>query len=267
MRAERMFGVVALQLVAVVITAACATAPVVPRATSAPPAPVSAPVAAPAAAPDAPASVPIAPRADSALATTNAPPAPLADNATAATLLTDVRSADSTIRVELRYATPYNFTGAVLPGYEASHALLRREAARALAGVQGALAAEGLGLKVFDAYRPVRATEAMVAWTRRVHREDLLREGYIAEQSRHNLGVAVDLTLVDRATGRELKMGTAFDTFSPAAHTANATGEVAANRARLVRVMRDAGFVNLPEEWWHFNYPVADPQRFDLVIR
>ncbi|GJG86228.1 hypothetical protein tb265_14090 [Gemmatimonadetes bacterium T265] len=205
--------------------------------------------------------------ADASLATPNAPPAPPADDATAATLLADVRAADPTIQIDLRYATPYNFTGAVLPGYEAPRALLRREAAAALADVQRALAADGLGLKVFDAYRPVRATEAMVAWTHRVHRDDLLRDGYIAEQSRHNLGVAVDLTLVERATGRELKMGTAFDTFSLAAHTANATGEVAANRARLVRAMRAAGFVNLPEEWWHFSYPVPDPRRFDLVIR
>lgn len=205
--------------------------------------------------------------ADSALATTNAPPAPPADDSAAAALLADLRAIDSTIRTDVRYATPYNFTGAALPGYEAPRALLRREAADALGAVQRALAADGLGLKVFDAYRPVRATEAMVAWTHRVHREDLLRDGYIAEQSRHNLGVAVDLTLVERGTGRELKMGTAFDTFSPAAHTANAAGEVAANRARLVRAMRSAGFVNLPEEWWHFSYAVANPRRFDLVIR
>ena len=262
MRVDRVSTARLMRLATLTLAGACATAPSVPRATPAP-----APVAS-VAAPVAPTPLPAAPPVpDPSLATTNAPPAPLAPDTTAARLLADVRSADSTIRVELRYATPYNFTGVVLPGYEASHALLRREVTVALAGVQHALAADGLGLKVFDAYRPVRATEAMVAWTRHVHREDLLRDGYIAEQSRHNLGVAVDLTLIDRASGRELKMGTAFDTFSPAAHTANATGEVAANRARLVRVMRDAGFVNLPEEWWHFSYPVPDPQRFDLVIR
>jgi D-alanyl-D-alanine dipeptidase len=107
----------------------------------------------------------------------------------------------------------------------------------------------------------------MVAWTRRVNREDLLRDGYIAERSRHNLGLAVDLTLVDRTTGRELKMGTAFDTFSASAHTANATGEVAANRARLKRAMEAEGFTNLAEEWWHYSFDVPDPLRFDLVIR
>ncbi len=192
---------------------------------------------------------------------------PMADSAAAAAMLVDVRSADSTVRVDVRYATPFNFTGAVLPGYEAPRALLRREAAEALARVQAQLRAEGLGLKVYDGYRPVRATDAMVAWARRVRREDLLRDGYIAERSRHNLGLAVDCTLVQLDSGRELRMGTAFDTFAPAAHTANATGEVAANRGRLVRAMAAAGFTNLPEEWWHFSYSVPDPMRFDLVIR
>jgi len=107
----------------------------------------------------------------------------------------------------------------------------------------------------------------MVAWARRVRREDLLRDGYIAERSRHNLGLAVDCTLVELATGRELRMGTAFDTFSRASHTAAATGEAAENRQRLVRAMAAAGFVNLAEEWWHFSYEVPDPMRFDLGIR
>jgi D-alanyl-D-alanine dipeptidase len=192
---------------------------------------------------------------------------PLADSATAAAMLVDVWSVDSTLVIDARYAAPFNFTGAVLPGYEAPRVLLRREAAAALAAVQEALRAEGFGLKVFDGYRPVRATEAMVAWARRVRREDLLRDGYIAERSRHNLGLAVDCTLVELPGGRELRMGTAFDTFGPAAHTANASGETAANRARLVRAMAAAGFTNLREEWWHFSFDVPDPVRFDLVIR
>lgn len=191
----------------------------------------------------------------------------LASDAVAESLLVDVRQVDSTVRVDVRYATPGNFTGAVLPGYAAPRVLLRREAAAALARAQARLRASGLGLLVYDGYRPARATAAMVAWARGVHREELLRDGYIAERSRHNLGLAVDCTLVALATGRPLEMGTAFDTFAPAAHTANATGDVAVNRRRLVRAMADAGFVNLAEEWWHFSYDVPDPVRFDLVIR
>lgn len=204
---------------------------------------------------------------DSATRVANTGDLPLATEAVAEALLVDVRSLDSTIIPAMRYATPNNFTGAPIPGYEARRAFLRREAAAALARVQRRAAAEGLGLEVFDAYRPVRATEAMVAWTERTRRQDLIRDGYIASRSRHNLGVAVDLTLVDRPSGRELDMGTPFDTFSAAAHTVNATGSVARNRARLRRLMEAEGFVNYDQEWWHFSYSVPNPVRFDMPVR
>jgi D-alanyl-D-alanine dipeptidase len=191
----------------------------------------------------------------------------IAPDVIADTLLTDVRSLDPSIVVDLSYATSNNFTGAPLPGYEGNRAFLRREAAAALALVQRDLRAAGLGLKVFDAYRPVSATLAMVDWTKRVDREDLLTNGYIASRSRHNLGVAIDLTLVDRATGRELEMGTPFDTFSEAAHTANATGLAAENRQKLKAAMEKRGFLNYDQEWWHYTFNVSNPLRFDRVIR
>ena len=191
----------------------------------------------------------------------------VAPDALAEQLLVDVRGLDSTIRVDARYAGPDNFTGAPLPGYAASRALLRREAAEALARVQRRLAAEGLGLKVWDGYRPVRATLAMVAWTERTGQTWLLDSGYIARRSRHNQGVAVDLTLVDLHSGQEVEMGTPFDTFDDAAHTANATGVVKQSRDRLVEVMASEGFTNYSMEWWHFWYVVEGPVPFDLVIR
>lgn len=191
----------------------------------------------------------------------------IAPDAAADSLLTDVQTLDSDIIVEMRYATPNNFMGAPLPGYFANRAFLRREAAAALAKVERGLRAEGLGLKVYDAYRPVRATLAMVDWTERVHRQDLLKDGYIASRSRHNLGLAIDLTLIDLATGSELEMGTPFDTFSAAAHTANATGKAASNRQRLKAAMEAQGFTNYDQEWWHYSYDVANPLRFDRVIR
>ncbi|HEX9129260.1 MAG TPA: M15 family metallopeptidase [Gemmatimonadaceae bacterium] len=205
---------------------------------------------------------------------TTLPPAPsvnteetaVAPDAVADTLLTDVRTLDPRIVVELRYATANNFTGAPLPGYLANRAFMRREAAAALARVEGDLWPRGLGLKVFDAYRPVRATLAMVAWTQRVNRPDLLTDGYIASRSRHNLGLAIDLTLIDIATGKELEMGTPFDTFSAAAHTANASGEAAANRQKLKAAMERDGFVNYDQEWWHFSFNVPNPLRFDRPI-
>jgi zinc D-Ala-D-Ala dipeptidase len=197
----------------------------------------------------------------------NTPELPIVSDAAAESLLVDVRSLEPSIVVDMRYATPNNFTGAVIPGYEGNRAFLRREAAQALARVQRRALAQGYSLEIYDAYRPVRATLGMVEWTHRVGREDLLRDEYIASRSRHNLGLAVDLTLVDRTSGRELAMGTPFDTFSPAAHTANATGEAARNRALLKRLMEAEGFVNYEKEWWHYTMDVPNPVRFDMVVR
>lgn len=196
----------------------------------------------------------------------NAPAIDIAPDSVARARLIDIRLVDPTIMVDAKYATADNFTGAPLPGYESNRALLRREVAAALARVQRRARQEGVALKIFDAYRPARATDAMVEWTKRTGREALLRDGYIASRSRHNLGVAVDLTLVG-GMGGELDMGTAYDTFSSAAHTANASGTVAENRALLLRLMQSEGFENYEKEWWHFSYPLADPLRFDLVIR
>ena len=196
-----------------------------------------------------------------------APPLPIASDAAAESLLVDVRSVDSTIRVDVRYATADNFTGAPLPGYGPSRVLVRREVAAALGRVQRRLATGDLGLKIFDGYRPVRATLAMVDWAERSGRRALVDSGYIARRSRHNMGVAVDLTLVELATGTELPMGTSFDAFTEAAHTANATGRVARYRRLLVQVMEEEGFANYPQEWWHFSYPVDDAVPFDLPIR
>ena len=173
--------------------------------------------------------------------------------------LTDVRSVDPTIRTEIRYATPNNFTGERLPGYDRPVALLRPEAARALGRVQARLRGQGLGLKVFDGYRPVRATLAMVDWAERTDRRWVLEQGYVARASGHNRGHTVDLTLIRLPSGEELDMGTAYDTFSEAAHTANATGAVRANRAILVDAMAAEGFTNYAKEWWHFSVPGQYP--------
>lgn len=167
-------------------------------------------------------------------------------------------------QVDLRYATAQNFTGAPLPGYDcARRVLLRPVAARALGQAQRDLRREGL---VFDAYRPGRASRAMVAWARRTGNEHLL-DGYIAERSNHNHGLAVDVTLVALETGRALPIGTRFDAFTVAAHTANAHGRVARNRAILVRALARRGFVNYRREWWHMDFPTRVPwPRLDLPL-
>ena len=180
--------------------------------------------------------------------------------------LVNVRSVDRTIRTDVRYATRNNFTGAVLPGYERPLALLRPDAAQALARVQARLRPQGLGLKVFDAYRPVRATLGMVDWAERTGNQWVLEQGYVARYSGHNRGATVDLTVVTLRGGRELDMGTAYDTFSEAAHTANATGQVAANRQILLDAMRAEGFSNYEKEWWHFSLP-GQREPLDVPLR
>lgn len=194
---------------------------------------------------------------------------PIAPDSVAVRLLADVRSLDTTIVVETRYATAHNFTGAVLPGYEANRAYLRREAAAALARVQRRLRSGGMGLKVFDGYRPVRATLAMVAWAERTGQRRLIDEGYIASHSRHNLGLAVDLTLVDWSMGgREVDMGTPYDSFSEAAHYASATGRTLRYRQLLRRMMEGEGFRQYEPEWWHYSFSLPEEAlAFDLVVR
>ena len=195
-----------------------------------------------------------------------APVQAAASDAAADSLLVELRTVIPGLRIDVRYATANNFTGAVLPGYAAPRAYLRWEPAIALGRVQRRLAADGLGLLVYDAYRPVRASVGMVSWAARMGRMGLIDSGYVARRSRHNQGVAIDLTLVDARTGVPLEMGTAYDVFTEDAHTANARGAAAGNRARLVAAMEAEGFRNYTQEWWHFSFEVAAPRPFDRII-
>ena len=172
--------------------------------------------------------------------------------------------------VEMRYAGAHNFVGAPVDGYERPVCLLTRQAAQALAQVQRDLAAQKLGLKVFDCYRPVRAVAHFVRWARDVRdtkakaefypgvdKRDLFRLGYIAPQSGHSRGSTVDIGLVRLADGGEpieLDMGTPFDTFSPRSWPSDTSvgADARRNRALLADAMRRHGFVRYVKEWWHF---------------
>jgi D-alanyl-D-alanine dipeptidase len=172
--------------------------------------------------------------------------------------LVEVTTADPAIRLDVRYATPDNILHR--PLYPVVRVMLRAPAAKALAEVQHDLAQEGLGLKVFDGYRPYRVTKQL--WV------PLKNPDYVADPakgSRHNRGAAVDLTLVDLKTGEELRMPTGFDDMSPRAAQAFAElpPNVIANRAKLREVMIRHGFDPLPSEWWHFDY--RGWQRFELM--
>jgi D-alanyl-D-alanine dipeptidase len=180
--------------------------------------------------------------------------------------LVDVRTYAPGIRLDLRYATADNFTGARLPGYCKPIALIRRPAARALGRAQDRLARDGLGLLVYDAYRPARATRAMVRWAERTGNEWVLRDGYVARRSNHNRGAAIDLTLIRASDGRPLGMGTRFDAFSPRSHTTNATGRALRNRLTLKRALEAEGFRNYRREWWHYDFPSAAGPPRDIPL-
>jgi len=215
-----------------------------------------------------------------------------------------LRDVDASIAQDMRYAGDDNFTGAALPGYAAGECMLRREVAQALARVEADLAPRGLGLKVYDCYRPTRAVAAMEHWasdtgdtsTRRFYpqldKRRLFALGYIAAHSAHSTGIAVDLTLIERgappagrfdraahygpctglaserAPDNSLDMGTGFDCFDPKSFTraATITPEQARWRAVLLAAMRERGFHNYVREWWHFTYGPRPPRSYDFPI-
>lgn len=169
--------------------------------------------------------------------------------------------------LDVRYYTGHNFVGERIDGYMAPRVILTVPAAKALGAVQDDLAPFGLGLKVFDGYRPQRAVDLFARWAANlgdermkaefypdVRKENLFRDGYIALRSGHSRGSTVDVTIVDRASGKALDMGTAFDFFGPPSwpNCPEMSGQVRANRALLQRVMAGRGFRHLAEEWWHF---------------
>ncbi len=167
---------------------------------------------------------------------------------------TDLRAVLPQAQFDIRYHTANNFTEAVLPGYGAEGAWLRDEPAQALVTVHAALAEHGFGVKVYDAYRPLRGTLGMVAWAKRTDQVHLLDNGYIARRSGHNKGNTLDLSLYSLETGDEPDMGTAWDTLSEASHTRNATGDALERRLLLKSVMAEHGFQHYYKEWWHFTF-------------
>jgi D-alanyl-D-alanine dipeptidase len=188
------------------------------------------------------------------------------------------------LAVDMRYFGNNNFVGERIDGYERARCLLSAPAAEALAAVQKNLAARGLGLKVFDCYRPQRAVAHFVRWAQKVDdirrksqfypevdKRDLFKDGYISERSGHSRGSTVDLTLVRRADGRALDMGSPFDFFSPKSWPSDRSvgAQAQKNRALLAEAMSAGGFRPYDKEWWHFtlaNEPFPDTY-FDFPVR
>jgi D-alanyl-D-alanine dipeptidase len=204
-----------------------------------------------------------------------------------------LRSVDPTIIQEMRYFTPHNFVGERIDGYAQPICVLTRPAAQALHKAQTRLLRQGYTLKVYDCYRPQRAVDHFVRWAKdlddqamksefypNVDKTRLFADGYIAEKSGHSRGSTLDVTLVklpakptrpyhpgeplvpcfapagERFPDNSVDMGTGFDCFDTLSHTLDprVQGEQRANRLRLKSTLEGLGFVNLPEEWWHYTY-------------
>lgn len=216
-----------------------------------------------------------------------------------------LRDIDPSIVQDIRYAGANNFMGRPLAGYGAGECVVKREVGLALKAIQQELAKQKLSLKMFDCYRPARASHDMVLWAqngretpaeRRYNpafsKQELFRLGYIAERSGHSTGAALDLTLVDltadnssrfdpaktyadctapvaaRAPEGSVDMGTGYDCSDVKAHTAASSITPGQRKWRntLMAAMSRQGFVNYSKEWWHFSLPGAGGQAYDFPI-
>ncbi|RRO15663.1 D-alanyl-D-alanine dipeptidase [Saccharopolyspora rhizosphaerae] len=220
------------------------------------------------------------------------PPAPTSEVKKAPEGFVRLRDVDSSILEEVRYATPHNFTGDPVPGYDEPMCVLTRPLAEALHEAQQRFLRQGYTLKVYDCYRPQQADDRFVEWAQDLDdqrmkaefypdfdKSQLYSAGYIAENSGHSRGSSVDLTLVrlpappqrayvpgeplvpctepagKRFSDNSVDMGTGFDCFDALAHTDDpqVPGDVRAHRDVLRDGLSAVGLRNYPGEWWHFS--------------
>ena len=169
---------------------------------------------------------------------------------------------DSTIHLDIRYATTNNFLGSVF--YSSPHAFLQRPAAAALVRASRVLKPLGYGLLIHDAYRPWYVTKVFWDATPPASRW-LVADP--SKGSKHNRGSAVDITLYELATGKPVEMPSTYDEATPRAMAdfPGGTSRQRWHRALLRRVLENEGFVANPEEWWHFDY--RDWQRYPILNR
>ena len=196
------------------------------------------------------------------------------------------------IVIELRYNSSFNFIGENIDGYKNNRCILTIDMAKALKKVQNELQAMGLGLKVYDAYRPQMAVDHFLRWSNNesdtltkkefyptLTKKELLENRYIATKSSHSRGSAIDLTIVsfppseqkpfkiedqwdcskgNYASQRDnsLDMGSSYDCFHEVSHTGSRiiTPQQRANRLLLKSLMEKQGFRNYHKEWWHYNF-------------
>jgi D-alanyl-D-alanine dipeptidase len=184
--------------------------------------------------------------------------------------LVELVTLDPTIKLDIRYATPHNLAGRAV--YAEARAFLQRPAAEALVRAHRALAPHGFGLLVFDGYRPWRVTKLFWDVTPPEKHEFVADP---AKGSKHNRGCAVDLSMYEVKSGREVEMPSVYDEMSPRAYPTygGGTADARARRDLLRAAMEKEGFTVEPNEWWHFNYkdwtqyPILDMAFGDIAPR
>lgn len=171
------------------------------------------------------------------------------------------------ILVDLRYCGHHNFVGAPVDGYHEPKLILTEKATEALQKVQQELNGSGLGLKVFDGYRPQIAVNHFKRWALQINdtiakpvfypaidKRLLFKEGYIASRSGHSRGSTIDLTIIDLSSGVEMDMGGTFDFFGEkSGHVFKGISKKQQeNRKFLKVIMQKHGFQPYDKEWWHY---------------
>ena len=180
----------------------------------------------------------------------------------------DITTIIPNILLDIRYYSTYNFVGERIEGYKEPLALMTKEAANALKEVSKYLYEKGYLIKIFDSYRPQRAVDFFVKWSKNddikmkkyfypnFEKKNIIPGGYLASKSGHSKGSTVDLTLFDMNKGKEIDMGGTFDFFGEISHPdyLNITDEQKQNRQFLIDSMRKFGFEVISTEWWHFYF-------------
>lgn len=163
--------------------------------------------------------------------------------------LVEIKKYIPDIQLDIRYASKNNFTGQKV--YTQARAFARLPVVKALRAVQSELKKNGLGLKIYDGYRPYDVT---VKFFKLASDKNFVANP--KDGSRHNRGCAIDLSLIDYRTGKELQMPTPYDSFAPeaAADFKNLSPIQIKNRDTLIKAMERHGFRVLDNEWWHYDF-------------
>lgn len=171
------------------------------------------------------------------------------------------------VRWDAKYATWDNFTGKPVDGYEVNRIVGTHALAHALLEAQKQAAALGYGLLLWDGYRPKRAVDCFLRWSKQpednltkerfypnIERTEMFAKGYIASQSSHSRGSAIDLTLYRLDTGELVPMGGGFDFMDERSHheSKEIASTEAQNRRLLRSIMENSGFESYSFEWWHY---------------